>query len=430
MTVAESVQTNEELLKEYYTNDQILNMTLPEGSLFGLIPKMETFSGKTLPIPVRIASPQGGSASLSTAIANKTTSKEVNFELTRFKDYAVASIDREAKMASEVDGETGAWLDLAKVVIEGILNTSTRSIAISLFRDGTGIRGQISSSSNTGTATITLADPHDVQNFELQMYVQTVSARTGGTPRTGHAQIIGIDRDAGTLTVGVSNTETPANWSTLITSCAANDYICRDGDYGEVSPGLQSWLVPPSLRPTAPGQDDFFQQDRYSDMTRTMGVYHDGTNQPIEEAMIDLEGKCAVQNARITHMFMNNVQYRQLLKALQGKVVYTNITETAQSAEGPVAEVSFAGIEFQGVGGRVKVFADFNCPSMKLFALTLSTWMLYSLGPAPHIFDEGSDQKWLRSANDDTYEIRCGAYYVLGCRGAGFNGQADLATAA
>lgn len=420
---AESVVYNAQLLREYYTKDVVENEVLGEGALFGLLPKMETFSGKDLPIPMIFGNPQGGSATLSVAIANKSNSQEASFALKRFKDYAVASIEREAKLASEIDKDKGAWMELAKVALDGALNTATKSLCVSLYRDGSGRRGQISSSSNTGSATITLADINDITNFEVNMFIVVCSTLFNGTVRTGQAQITSVDRNAGTLTFG-------GNLTSYIAAAAAGDYIFRAGDYNLVTPGLLAWLVPPSLRPTAAGQDSFFTQDRFADMTRMMGIYHNGTQQPIEEAMIDLERKCHREGAKVTHIFMNNVQYGQMLKALVGKVIYTPTVQNARNAEGDVATVSFSGIEFQGTGGLVKVFADPYCPSTKMFALTLDKWKLYSLGPAPHIFDMDNDQEFLRDAQNDSYEVRTGSYACLGCRAVGWNGQADLAAAA
>lgn len=37
-------------LKQYYTNDRVENMTYQDNPLLALIPKMESFGGKNLPI--------------------------------------------------------------------------------------------------------------------------------------------------------------------------------------------------------------------------------------------------------------------------------------------------------------------------------------------------------------------------------------------
>ena len=423
----DSVAANKDALKEYYTNDEVKNLVLTEGPLVGLMPKMTRFGGKSLPIPMVYGNPQGASATLQTAIQNKTNAQMATFNITRSKDYAVASIDRELKLATEVDAENSSWLEEAKLDIDGARNQAMCSVAISLYGDGTGNRGQISSGSNVATNTITLADINSIVNFEYLMYVTFSGTRTGN-PRAAQAQIVGIDRNAGTLTFS-------GNLSTLVSGVAAGDFIQRAGDFLKVAPGIQAWLVPPALRPTALAQDNFYGQDRFSDRTRMMGVYDDSTQKPIEEAMIDLERKCSREGARISHMFMSNVQFGQALKSLSSKVTYQMVTENARVAtndrnpNGRAAQVSFSGIEFQGIGGPVRVFPDFRCPSTKLFALTLDTWKLYSLNELAHIVDLNTDQEWLRHSNEDAFEVRIASYYALGCRAPGLNGFADLAPA-
>lgn len=428
LDVRESLAGNVQALKEYYTTGEtIYNLVLGEGAFFGMVPKFNKFSGKTLPIPMIYGNPQGGSAVLSIAQANKSNSQEANFAIKRFKDYALASVDREARLASEIERDRGSWMELAKTAIDGALNVSARSVAIASWRDGSGIRGQISTGTNVAANVITLADINDVANFEAYMYLQLAAARpppygvgTGvrGTWPTNQLQILSVDRNLGTLTMS-------ANINT-VTGATAGDFLCRAGDFLAVSPGVMAWLVPPAYRPTAAGQDNFYTQDRWVDKTRLMGVYHDGTQQPLVEAVIDGERKAARENAHIDSIFMNNVQYGQFIKDLSGRVIYDFVEAKAQSPSGPLGAVGFSGIQYMGAGGPVRVFPDFNCPASKVFGLTLKTWKLYSLKDIPHIFDLDSDQEWLREASNDSYECRTGGYYVLGCRAPGLNVQIDV----
>ena len=421
--LTESVSNADGLLKEWYTADRVEKMVLGTGPLFGLLPKFEQFGGKRLPIPMIDGNPQGGSATFATAKANKNASSELAFQLTRFRDYALGGIQREAKLASEM-GDKGAWLELAKVQVDGIIMTAARTQAINVYQDGTGVRGQISPTGSVTGTSLQLADINTITNFAANMWIQTSATRGGiGTvARTGQAQIIGMDRVNGILYFG-------ANANSLITSIAAGDYICRAGDYMLTFPGLQGWLLTPSRYPTQAGVDNFYSVDRFPDVLRRGGCYHNGTQQSVEEAVIDGQSKAARDGAEIDHLFVNNVQFRQLLKSLQGRTNYVHVQSNARNSGGEVATVSFGGIEFMGDRGPIKVFADFNCPSTKCFGLKLATWKLYSAKAAPHIFDEGTDQMWLRDAGDDTYEVRCGSYSALGSRAPGMNTTIDLAAA-
>lgn len=419
--LTESVGNADGLLKEWYTADRVEKMVLGTGPLFGLLPKFEQFGGKRLPIPLIDGNPQGGSATFTTAKANKNASSELAFQLTRFRDYALGGIQREAKLASEM-GDKGAWLELAKVQIDGLLMTAARAQAINVYQDGTGVRGQISTTGTVTGTSLQLADPNTVTNFAANMWIQTSQTRGGGVARTGQAQIVGLDRVQGILYFA-------ANANSLITGIAAGDYICRAGDYGLVFPGLQGWLLTPSRYPTQAGVDNFYSVDRFPDVLRRGGCYHNGTQQSVEEAVIDGQSKAARDGGEIDHIFVHNVQYRQLLKSLQGRTQYVHVQENARNGSGEVATVSFGGIEFMGDRGPIKVYADFNAPPSKCFGLNLPSWKLYSAKAAPHIFDEGSDQMWLRDAGDDTYEVRVGSYSALGCRAPGKSVTIDLAPA-
>jgi len=410
----ETVSTFSNLLKEWYTDDRVEDMAYKRNALHALLPKMTTFGGKNLPIPIVFGTTQGGSANFTTAVANKGNTKSKEFLLTRASDYSLASIGREAVLASEQD--RGAFLEAAKTNIDGAIRGATRSIAIAEYRAGTGVRGQVSSGSNVATTAVTLADVNAVTNFEVGMVIQLSATNGGGAVRTGTAEIAAVNRVTGVLTF-------TATLSSTISAAAASDFIFRAGDYGAVLSGIDAWILPATARPSAAGTDSHFAVDRFSDLVRLAGVYHDGTGQSIEEALLDGQSKVAREGGAVDHIFINNVQYRQLMKSLGSKVMYTPTKAEA------TARVYFSGVEIMGDAGPIKIIPDQNCPSSTAYALQLDTWKLYSLGEAPHIFDKDTDQEMLRESGTDGYELRTGYYANLGCRAPGWNGRIELAAA-
>lgn len=401
------------MLKEYYTDELVEDMQYKKNPLHALLPKFTEFFGKNLPIPIIYGSTQGGSANFATAVANKGNSQTKEFFLTRISDYALASIGREVMKASESD--KGAFMEAAKVNIDGAIMTATRQAAIMEYRGGTGSRGQISAGSSVGTATITLADTNSITNFEANMYVQC-AATDGAAPRTGTAQILAVDRNAGTITF-------TGNLTAAISAAAASDYLLRAGDSNAVLSGVSGWIPPSSSRSTTAGVDSWFLVDRFADWSRLGGVFHDGTSQSIEEALMDGQSKVAREGGTITHAFMNNVQYRQLLKSLSSKVYYQPTKVEAN------ARIAFSGIMVEGDAGPFAVIPDQNCPSKVCHLMQMDTWKLYSLGPAVHIFDKDTDQEMLRESSTDGYELRVGGYQQVGCRAPGWNGRIELAPA-
>ena len=184
-------------LKQHYTNDRVENMVYKNNPLLAMMPKMEQFGGKNLPIPIIYGNPQGRSAVFSTAQANKTSSQLKDFVLTRSKDYSLASIDNETLEASK--GNANAFLEAATVEIDGAIQSITRSLAIALYGTGSGSIGQ-ASNSTTGTS-ITLADVEEVTNFEVGMELVFSTANGGGSIKSGAISVVGVDRDSGVLTV-------------------------------------------------------------------------------------------------------------------------------------------------------------------------------------------------------------------------------------
>lgn len=78
-------------LKQHYTNDMIEMMVYKDNPLLAMIPKMEDFGGRNLPIVTIWGNPQGRSRDFTRAQTRgaATTSKLNDFLLTRVKDYSI-----------------------------------------------------------------------------------------------------------------------------------------------------------------------------------------------------------------------------------------------------------------------------------------------------------------------------------------------------
>lgn len=391
-------------LKEHYTNDRVENMVYRDNPLMAMMAKMEDFGGKNLPIPIIYGNPQGRSANFATAQANKTSTQVKDFVLLRASDYSLASIQNEVLEASK--GNANAFMEAATTEIDGAIQAATRSLAIAMYGSGSGTIGVIAASTNLAANIIQLTNPDDITNFELGQVLQ-VSATDGGTVvRSGTLNITGLDRDLGTVT-------TLQNLSTAIAAVAAGDFVSIQGDYSAKVKGLAAWL--PAVAP-APG-DSFFAVDRSSDATRLGGIRFDGTNQPIEEALVAAASRAAREGARIDHCFMNYTKFSDLEKALGSKVQYIDLKVTA--------EVGFRGMTINGPRGPIKVIPDQNCQSNVAYMLQLDVWKLYSLGKAPKILDTDG-LKMLRDSASDSVEVRVGYYAQVGCRAPGWNCRVAL----
>lgn len=404
--MALDMTTFDAALKQHYTSDRIANMVYKDNALLAMLPKMENFGGKNLPIPIIYGNPQGRSATFSTAQANKTSTQITDFVLTRARDYSVASIDNEVLEASK--GDANAFMEAATTEIDGAIHSASRSLAIALYRTGSGSIGRMSNAA-FATPVIQLSQIEDVTNFEVGQTLVLSSTDGGGVVKAGTMEIVGVDRDLGTVTVN-------GNISALVATAAQNDYIFVEGDYDKKVKGLLAWL--PSTAPTS--GDNFFSVDRSADVTRLAGVRYDGSAMPIEEAIIGAIHRVSREGGRPTHCFMSYEKWDELAKALGTKVQY--IDDVVKSGD---AVLNFRTIMVHGPKGQVKIVADQNCPSDRAFLLQLDVWKLYSLGKAPRIFD-ADGLKLLRESTADAVEVRAFYYAQLGCRAPGYNSNVKL----
>lgn len=392
-------------LKELYDGQVIENLVYSDNPFMAMVPKKTDFGGKYKPVPIITGVSQGRSATFASAQANQTAMSIQSFLLTRVADYSIAQIDNQTMLASKTDKMS--FLEGAKLVIDGALRSATNSVAGALFRSGTGSVGKISAISS---GVITLTNPGDVVQFEVNMTLQANATDGGATPRSAKGYVISVDRALGKLTVSATlggSAGTPTSW-------AANDFILQDGDNNAKCKGLAAWL--PSTAPS--GGESFFGVDRSVDRTRLAGIYYDGSAQSIEEAIIDASALVAREGGKPSVLVTNFASYSALEKSLGSKVQYVDM-------KGP-AEIGFRGIMVNGANSLVKVFPDRSCQAATGYLLQLDTWCLEGLGDVPQILKYGDGLEMLRVYNSDSGEVRVGAYYQLRTNAPGYNAQISL----
>ena len=380
-------------LKQHYTDEKIENMVYKDNPFLAMIAKYEDFGGENLKLPVKYGLPMGRSATFGDAVSNKSASQLKAFLLTRKADYAIASIANETIEASK--GNANAFIEAATFEIDGAIEAATRSLAISLYGDGSGQIGVVGSIDTTGTNdAITLATIQDVTNFEVGMQLNFGTA-------TANKEVLLINRDTGVMEVTTSSGAT------------ATEAIYVDGDKDNKLTGLGGWL-PSSAHGST---DSFFGVNRSSDSTRLGGIRFDGSSLPLEEALIGAAARVAREGGKPDVCFINYNNFADLEKALGSKVSYVDVKVNP--------EIGFRGILVHGPRGPIKVVPDQNCPNGVAYMLQMDVWKLYSLGKAPKILDSDG-LKFLRESTADAVEARIGYYAQLGCRAPGFNVRVAL----
>jgi len=393
-------------LKEHYTDEAVMNEVYKDNPFLAMVSKMEDFGGRNLPIPLIYGNPQGRSATFINAQARgaATASLVESFTLTRAKDYSIANIDNETLEASK--GNANAFMEAATTEIDGAINSLSRSIAIKMYGDGFGSIGQISAPG--ASTTLTLTNTSQITNFEVgQALVFSASAGANTLRAAGAAlYVTAVNRASGTMTVNV-NTNT-------IAGITDQDFIFIQGDRQDSATpsrlclsGLEAWI--PATTPTATA---FFGVDRTIDATRLAGQRIVGTGTPIEEVLIDGAVQVAREGGKLTDYFMSYATYGSLEKSLGSKVQYVDLKVNA--------EIAFRGVMINGPRGPINCIPDQNCPSNRIFGVSLPMWKLYTLGKAVRVIDTDGLQM-LRQATADGVEVRYGMYGNLGCKAPAYN---------
>lgn len=396
-----------DVLKEHYTRDRVIDMTYRTNPLYAMMPKYMKFGGKNLPVPILYGNPQGRSKTFSIAQARGqlTSSQFKSFLLTRAKDYSIATIDNETMQASK--GDPNSFLEAATTEIDGSINSLTRSLAINMYRDQSSQYGQVAAApaQTGGTFVVFVKNAGDISNFEVGQELVIYSAKSGGTQRISETgenlwEVVKVNRSGATPSVTLDGTFDGNG------TIAADDFFFVNGDRGLGLAGLEDWI--PSVDPTATA---FFGVDRTSDVTRLGGHRLDGSNAPIEEVLTEGDAIVASNGGfALDHYFMSHNSFKNLKNALGSKVQYVDV--------GVTPRVSFRGVQVDGTRGPIKVIPDHNCPDDRIFGLQLEYWKCYSLGDPVQIISPDGLQM-LRQASDDGAEVRHGSYAQIGCRAPG-----------
>lgn len=394
-------------LKELYDGQVVENLVYADNPFLAMVKKNTDFGGKYKPVPIITGASQGRSSTFSNAQGNQSPVQIESFLLTRVADYSIATIDNQTMLASKTDKM--AFLEGAKLVIDGAIRSITNSVASSLFRSGTGSIGKIGSISTSGSgpyiSAITLSNANDVVQFEVNMYL-VATLTDGGAASSDVGVVTKVDRSNGIVTISTSASPS-VTW-------AANSFLVVQGDLNLKPKGLAAWL--PVSAPTT--GDNFFGVDRSVDPTRLAGVRYDGSAQSIEEAIIDASSLLAREGGKPNVMIVSFASYAALEKALGAKVTYTEL-------KGP-AEIAFRGIMINGANSMIKVFPDRNCQPLTGYLLQMDTWALEGLGEVPQILRYGDGLEMLRVSNADAGEVRVGAYYNLRTNAPGWNAVVKL----
>jgi hypothetical protein len=415
-------------LKELYTGDDYMkDLVYKKNPFLALVPKDESptgFAGKYIPVPLIYGANQGRSATFTNAQTNQTPAQLASFFVYRVQNYSLATITNELLEATA--GNAGAFLEEGKLQVDMATKSISNDLALDLFRSGTGSRGQISTfaQNSTVSGTIVLNNLPDVNNFEVNM---TLIATTtdGGTPSSDTFLVTAVNRSSGILT-GVPSA------ASMSTAWATGGYVAVQGDVntaGSVSTGqgasTTSFLKMTGLAGWLPingvsTNDSFWNVNRSVDPVRLAGLTVNGSNESVEEALIDASTQIALQGGEPDMCFMSFNSWQALEKEIGSKVQYVQVQHDT-------ADIAFKGLTVNAPYGPITVMADRSCQSKTAYLLEMSVWKLRTLNKAPHILTYGREGlDGLRVGNADALEVRMAYYGNLICSAPGYNAVVSL----
>lgn len=421
--MAATITTADKILKYVYTSRALQNAVYDKNPLFALLPKQGGFNGRSLVHAITYGNSLARSAAFATAQgragingASGTDSgfnRDVNFTVTRVKNYAMYTIEQELLLAAS--GDRASFVKGLTQLVDGTLQTLRNDFGRDVFGSGLGELGAVTAVSGSGPYTITVGEAITQIEVGMEIVCSTGSTKTAALRNSGGGvAVVSVNRSAGTFTT-----------TTNPDSIAAGDWLFIKGDRPAGSTtaigsmlkiaGMEAWN--PVTAPSA--SESFFGVDRSVDATRLSGHRLDISTLQPEEGYITALAALAREDGDPSHIFTSFTDEKNLKLAL-GSRVDAEYTQ--------VGDIGFESIRLRGPNGTVKVYADRNAPVGYARVLTLNTWELKHLGDLVNKGDAAGDGGMAREYQADRFEGRMSFYGNMLCHKPSANMVAALPT--
>lgn len=403
--MAATITTADKILKFIYTSRALQNAVYDKNPLFALMPKSGGFNGRSMIHAITYGNSLARSAGFATAqgraAINGTSASpagdvgknlDVNFTVTRQKNYAMYTIEQELLLAA--NGDRASFVKGLTQLVDGTLQTLKNDFGRDIYGDGSGSIGQLTNVSGT---TFTVGEAITQIEVGMELVVSTGSTKTSILRNSGTGcYVTSVNRSAGTFVVN-ANTDTAAigDWL-FIKGDRQVAAITANSQYLKIS-GCDGWN--PITAPS--GGESFFGVDRSVDVTRLAGQRLDIASLQPEEGYITALAALAREDGDPSHIFTSFTDEKNLKLAL-GSRVDAEYTQ--------VGDIGFESIRLRGPNGTVKVYADRNAPVGYGRILTLDTWEFRYLGELVNKGDAAGDGGMAREYQADRFEGRMATY--------------------
>lgn len=388
-----------------FSPDYFKTLTYPDKPMLGMLKKKEDLSGDSITVPLHWEDPQSVSNTFSDSQNESTSqlSQVAKFVIPPVEIFGTVTVKGMTIRASRT--KQGSFFDAMSTAFETIANSVTKRLAIQLYRQGWGDLGRLSDSPGAST-TLTLgtstggAEPWNVVNFgkgqklyfSASQSANLLRVSGGGTPVSLEVAKVNRDGTTGTLTM-------TANLNT-ISDLAQNDWIFPIGDrQHSATPSRIAFSGIQTTAPPSPPSGNLYGVDVTQD-TRIGGTRLTRTGYSIEETLIDGAVELDTQGAKPRFAFMNHSKFGQLLKELEDRKRWIDVS---------IGKISYRGVEVETDAGTLKVIKDRFCPGNRILVTQWDNFCLETMGALPDFLNHDGLQN-LRQSTDDGVEIRIGGY--------------------
>lgn len=398
--------THDAIIKHLYPDpNDIVRAMYENNPLWAMLKKDYSGYGKNWHMPIRIAHTAGRSHTFNNAKTNKAGTVVVELQINVGSNFSLYSVD--GKLQRQTSNDKGAFVEAFEFELEGALDAMNRNLGYEPYFNGGGSIGAIQTAGTTlASQLVTLQKPDDIVKFEKGQRLQLATTDgTSGSVKVGAMTVATVDRDAGTFTIVEASISAAIPTASNNSNTTFGDYIFTDGDFGLGVKGLDAWI--PATAPAVGGGDSFFGLDRSADPSRLAGSRVDGRGLSPEEQLLKACQVSTRNGGKISHFFMNDIDFLALDLALGSRKMYAD----AKTEVG----IGFTGIKVATGYGFVECFADYNCPQGIAYGIDLKQWAMKGPGQFPFI-DSRDGTKILREDAADAYEGRVIGYYQMICK--------------
>lgn len=362
----------DKVLKEWYAPGRLQSMLFKQFPYLEKVRK-EKAAGKYYVQPVLNGANVRRSASFAfTQNSITEVAPAVAFNTPYMEDYATVAIS--SKLWRQSESDPGAFISAFKQSQDAGIAALRKSLALKLYRSGTGSIGQLGGSSTAATVQA-LSNQADAFNFEVGD-ILAFSLTDGGLIRVGLPAAT-----TGAVVAGIQNNGTTASLvftgvlNTSVTDVGSADFIYSnsgDAQNNATTPvvvtGLLGWSPATTNSLTVAFQGVIRSQDE----RRLRGQYVANTNSsPIDEQCQNGITQLVALGGMPDAIFMNPADVLTLQKVAAGKIMRD---------QGGTAKFGFKTCIFACSQGDITVYSDPACPQGLAFICDMSGHKVVSLG--------------------------------------------------